>query len=135
MAKQSTSNSSPAFKLQRFFFNILALVFLIAPLAVIVQNLSVYTSFQVLTYQITDLSLGVLLLATGGCLALGISFRFWDSLIHKQLRQMQASRKLERLEVTAESSEERVKALEQKIQTLEAALKNALNQPQTNQNA
>jgi hypothetical protein len=113
-------------KLQRLSLNLLALIFLGAAILLIVRNLGNEVSAQGLTDARFHVSLGVLLLVNGVLVALAIGSRLWVQLLILAERHKKASRELERKDVSHEEAESRVKVLENKVQTLEKALSEAL---------
>lgn len=113
-------------KLQRLSLNLLALIFLAAVIVLIVRNLETVVSVQWLTETRLQVSLGTLLLVNGVLVALAIASRLWVQLLTLGQQHKKTSRELERRDVSHEEAESRVKALENKVQTLEKALSEAL---------
>ncbi len=112
-------------RFQSFLLNTLALVFLLAAGVFVIQNLSVYAPLQIFTTTLeasVGLSMGIVgLLAAGG-----FALKAWEMMLKARKDRLRTGRQLEKAEVQAESSTERVKALENKIETLEKALNAAL---------
>lgn len=113
-------------KLQRFTLNILALVFLAVAVLLITQNLATEVSVQWLTNTRSNLSLGLLLLLNSSLIALAMGCRLWVQFLVLGQQHKKTSRELERKDVSHEEASGRVKALENKVQTLEKALSEAL---------
>jgi len=107
-------------------FNILSLLFLAIYVFIGIQNIDVIVTLTLTPSLMVQwpLSLVVLLsMFLGVFLATGFFIRVLDD-IGKQKQRL--ARSAEKLEVSAETSGEKVKALEAKIQTLEKALDDAL---------
>ncbi|MBX2860007.1 MAG: hypothetical protein KTR14_02140 [Vampirovibrio sp.] len=103
---------------------LLALAFSAVILALSFSNLDVAAPVTFAGYQVDTLPLGVIILVSA---IIGGDVVYFFMLNRLQQGMQQAGRKLERAEVTAESSSEKVKALESKVQTLETALEKALS--------
>jgi hypothetical protein len=71
-------------------------------------------------------SLGLLLVVVAGLVGLSLGLKLWEMVAHIRKTRRQSERQLERAEVTAEVSTDKVRALEAKIATLEQALAKAL---------
>lgn len=114
--------------MKNFVLNILSLLCLLAAVLVVVQNLTVTTDLNLLTATLADVSVGLAALATGLLMAFAVAFRLWETIIDLSLGRRKANRQLEQAQVTAESSGEKVRALENKVATLEKALESALRE-------
>lgn len=117
--------------IQNFIFNILSLLFLLCAILLVVQNLNETATIQFATFSIDYLRVGVILAITTLLGALSVLMRHWANKIGYILDSKKTERELERASVEAESAEEKVKVLEAKVQTLETALDQALNQTDT----
>lgn len=113
-------------KAQRLLLNLVSIVCLALTLTLIVQNLAIPVNVQFLTWTLPALSLGLLLAACSLVLGIGILLKMWERLSIVGEQKKKASRELERKDVSHEEAEEKVKVLENKIQTLEKALSEAL---------
>lgn len=113
-------------KLQQLIFNLFALGFLIAAVFLMVQNWQTEVSFEGLDHQQYRISLGLLLLGNGALIAAAMGCRVWAYLLVLGKQQKRTSRELERKDVSHEEASSQVKVLEQKVQTLEKALSEAL---------
>lgn len=115
-----------------FVFNVLSLLFLLTGLIVIIQNFSAATvPFDFLTLHYEDVPQGYLLGGTFLLGALGMLMLLFKTQLFSTVDRLKSSRELEKMEVTAESSSEKVKALESKVATLEKALDDALAEKQS----
>lgn len=106
--------------------NLLSWVLIAIALVVIIENVGVKTPMLFIGLQLVDVPLGGLLALVSAVLAIGSAYQYSNSEAAKNVEHRKVLRQAERAEVAAESSTERVKALEQKIQTLESALQTAL---------
>ncbi|MEB3286493.1 MAG: hypothetical protein VKJ04_03210 [Vampirovibrionales bacterium] len=128
MSFESTSPTklqSKTFTFRRLALNILALLSLALLLWVGYENSEQHTVLR-LFGDVYLTSLGAVVTGGGILGVLAAVLRVFAEKALSKASQQSSKRKLERLEVTAETSSERVKALEHKIETLEIALKRAL---------
>jgi len=113
-------------KLQRLLLTLLGIVLLVATGALVLQNWPTGVPVQWFSWQDRPISLGSLmglssLLFGGGALLL-----MWVQVLSLNKEYKKTSRELERKDVSREEAEEKVKVLENKINTLEKALSEAL---------
>jgi hypothetical protein len=113
-------------KPQRLLLNLFALILLAFAAVLVVQNLATSVSLQFLSMTFPAVPLGIVALI-GALLAGGGTFlKMWERVIASGQQQRRAGRELERREVSQEEAEAKVKVLENKVQTLEKALREAL---------
>ena len=122
---ESKTLASTEHKTQRLLLNVAAIACAAIAAWLIVENGSVDVSCH-LFGQTYSVSLSALLAGIGVLTALATGLRFSGMVLVSSKQTQVTQRKAERLEVAAESSTERVKVLEHKIETLETALKKAL---------
>ena len=113
-------------KAQRLLITLVAVVFLVVTVMLVVQNMAVPVSVQFLTWEFPLFSLGLVLAGTSLLLGASILLKMWERILTLGTQQKKTSRELERKDVSREEAEEKVKVLENKIQTLEKALAEAL---------
>lgn len=113
-------------KLQRIALNLLSFACLALGVALIVLNWPLPVSVQWLNNVRMEMPLGVLLLSMSLLVAASIGFRVWCQFLALGHQHKRTSRELERKDVSHEEAAGRVKALENKVQTLEKALQEAL---------
>lgn len=118
-------------KAQRLLLNLVAMICLALTLAIIVQNLAVQAPVQFLTWTLPQVSLGLLMAGCSLLLGGAILLTMWERLLIVGEQKKKASRDLERKDVSREEAEEKVKVLENKVQTLEKALSEALKSSHT----
>lgn len=113
-------------RLQRFFLNLISSIALAVLLVAVVSNWETSVTVQFLEITLEDLSLGSVFAAIIALTGLIGILKAWElmGLVQKNMRK--SERHLEKAEVTAEISTDKVKALESKVQTLEKALSKAL---------
>ncbi len=100
-------------------------------LALIMQNRAPAVDVQFLGWALPGVSLG-LAVASGAVLAgAGVMLNMLNVLQRAGVQKRQASRELERRDISKEEAEAKVKVLETKVQTLEKALQEALKSGQT----
>ncbi len=98
-----------------------------ALLYVAVQNWSVMTPLQIQGGQMITLSLGQVLLLSGSILMIAnlLSFLRIYNPLQRRLKQFELRK--EKAEIQVETTSDYTKALEQKVETLEKALQQALS--------
>lgn len=106
--------------------NILALALLLGGFFLVVQNLSVPVPLNLGTVTRPDVPLGLVILLGGLLFGLAAVVKGWERVLSLGQQHRKTNRELERREVSREEAEEKVKVLENKIQTLEKALDAAL---------
>jgi uncharacterized integral membrane protein len=113
-------------RLQRFFLNLISSIALALLLVTVISNWETSVTVQFLEITLADLSLGSVFLGIIALTGLIGILKSWElmGLVQKNMRK--SERHLEKAEVTAEISTDKVKALESKVQTLEKALSKAL---------
>lgn len=99
---------------------------IVVAVIVILENINTETSVSLMGTLLPNMSLGGLLALVSAVLAIGSAYQYSNSEALRNQEHRRALRQAEKAEVAAETSSERVKALEQKIQTLETALQTAL---------
>lgn len=118
-------------KAQRLLLTIVSIVFLALTLSLIVQNFSAEVPVQFLSWNLPQVSLGLLLAVVSLLMGGGILLRMWDQVLILSDQKKRASRELERKDVSKEEAEGKLKVLESKVQTLEKALSEALKSNQS----
>jgi hypothetical protein len=117
--------------MKKTVLRVLSLICLLSVGVIALQNLAVTTSLQLATVILEDVSVGLVSLAMGLLSALAALFWSWARLGVLASGQRKANRQLEQAQVTAESSSEKVRAMESKIAALEKALDMALKENET----
>lgn len=112
---------------QQILFNVLAAVSLLAAIFFVSANFFQPVDYHLLNMMMTDAPLGQPLLITAFLAALAMAFRMYERILFQRHKGTRAERQREKAEVTAETSSEKVRALEAKVQTLEKALDDALS--------
>lgn len=109
-----------------------AILFLALTLILVIQNMAVDVPVQFLIWTAPRFSLGLLMAGASLLLGTAIMLKMWERVLILGTQEKKVSRELERKEVSREEASEKVKALENKIITLEKALSQALgmNMPQ-----
>ncbi|HEY9745688.1 MAG TPA: hypothetical protein V6C99_05675 [Oculatellaceae cyanobacterium] len=113
-------------KLQRIVLNLLSVIFLALAVVLAVQNWPSSVTVQWPGGSQTLMPLGALLLVEGLIASIAIGFGAWCQFLVLKQRYQRTSRELERKDVSHEEAAGRVKALENKVETLEKALREAL---------
>ncbi len=111
---------------QQILFNVLAAVFLLAAVFFVSANFFQPVDYQLLNMTVAEAPLGQPLLIASFLVALAVAFKMYEMILTGRHQSIRADRQREKAEVTAESSSEKVRALEAKVQTLEKALEDAL---------
>ncbi|MGE0199920.1 MAG: hypothetical protein AB7P76_03000 [Candidatus Melainabacteria bacterium] len=117
--------------IQTFLFNILSLVFILAALLMVVQNLATPVTLNITTHEITALTLGGAMAVCALLVGLGANLWWLNHFMQSRFAQHKVSRKAEKMEISAESAGQQVKALQAKVDTLEKALETALARQST----
>ena len=108
------------------FWKTLSLAVLVVLILTGVQNNSTDVSLTLLSGSLVEWPLGLVILVCALLGAVTMAGLVMPLLAQYRQKNQRSMRTAEKLEVTAESSGEKVKALEAKIQTLEKALDDAL---------
>lgn len=115
-------------RLQRFLVNTVFGILLTTVLVAIFSNLTGTVSIRFLDWQIPDVPLGAGFAGITLLVAALSLIKLWDMTALYRRSVLKSERHLEKIEVSAEVSSDKVKALEAKIVTLEKALSKALEQ-------
>ncbi len=118
-------------KAQRILLNLLSLTFLVLAVLLIIQNLAIVTPVQFLTFSEPALPLGAVLIANSVLVAAAFGLKACQLLLVAGQQKNRSNRELERKDVSREEAEAKAKVLENKIQTLEKALSEALKSKTT----
>jgi uncharacterized integral membrane protein len=113
-------------KAQQLLITLVSILFLIGTAILIIQNLAVSVPVQFLSWAIPSVSMGALLAIASLLMSAGIVLQMWSRMLTAGEQHKRTSRELERKDVSREEAEGKVKVLENKIQTLEKALAEAL---------
>jgi hypothetical protein len=125
-----TGANTTMLKTQRLLLTLFSIVLLVVTITLAIQNLAVQVPVQFLTWVFPSVSLGLTLAITSLLLGASILLKMWERILTIGDQQKRTSRELERKDVSREEAEEKVKVLENKIQTLEKALTEALKSSQ-----
>lgn len=117
-------------KAQQLLITLVSILFLVGTAILIIQNLAVLVPVQFLTWTTPSASLGAMLAVASVLMGVGILLQMWRRMLTAGEQHKRTSRELERKDVSREEAEEKVKVLENKIQTLEKALSEALKSSQ-----
>jgi uncharacterized protein HemX len=112
-------------KAKRFLLNLAAIALLGLTIALIAQNAGTDVSATILSEHYT-MNLGLLLGESAVMLGLTVALGVWAWLLVVNTEQKRTHRELERRDVSREEAQSQVKVLENKVQTLEKALSEAL---------
>ncbi len=123
-------NHAIMLKAQQFVLNLLSALLLVGVFALIVQNMHASAPLDVLGWHLDAQPVGVAMAVSGVLMAASLMLRMGARMLAMGRQNKQASRELERKEVSREEAAEKVKVLEAKVQTLEKALSEALKQTQ-----
>lgn len=114
--------------IQKLLINILASLFLGAAVVLMVSNMDLTTDVNFWGEVYTQVPLGALLGGVAVLVGASLAMKLWEMMLLVRKSTRKVERQLERAEVTAEVSGDKVKAMEAKIATLETALSKALDQ-------
>lgn len=114
------------FKLQGILLNTIAIVLLGVAIALIALNVETAITLNWLNGMRWELSLGLAFTLVTVLVAFSFGCWAWYRHLVLEKRHQRTHRELERKDVSSEAAESQVKVLEQKIQTLEKALSEAL---------
>lgn len=112
---------------QQILLNVLALLSLLGMFFFVSANFFQPVDYELLNVDMAQAPLGQSLLIVAALTALAVAFKMYERLITQRHQSTRAERQREKAEVTAETSAEKVRALEAKVQTLEKALEDALS--------
>jgi hypothetical protein len=118
-------------KAQQLLITLVSIVFLVGTAVLIIQNLAVPVPVQFLTWAMPSVPLGAAMAVTSLLLSAGLGLQLWRRLLSVGEQHKRTSRELERKDVSREEAEQKVKVLENKIETLEKALSAALQSSQS----
>lgn len=110
----------------KLVYLILGIIFTFALLYLSFINVDTFIDLDVSTNSIIPTNLGYIILCSG-FIGGGIASSIWGYFFYfNKLKQQKQTRTAEKASIKAEESEDKVKALEAKIDTLEKALQKAL---------
>lgn len=114
-------------RFQRMFINLSASLLWAAVVLMIVSNGATIVSFQFLDRTYPGVSLATVIGLVAVLVGVSLGLKLWEMVRRLKQASLKTERQVERAEVTAEISTDKVKALEAKIQTLETALAKAMS--------